>query len=106
MATNTVPSDDTGVGTFPTALPVDIPHRNRLSWELGTHIVDGETAERLFDWHAETGWKLTAFRIASHTLVVRFRTPVGRELFYVAEISARSVVRRRLELAAGWHRTE
>ena len=106
MATNTVPDDTTGVGRFPAALPIDIPYCSRLNWELGTHIVDGEDTERLFEWHAESGWELTAFPVASRTLVVRFRTPIGRELFYTAEISIRSTVRERLELAAGWQRVD
>jgi len=31
---------------------------------------------------SENGWALAVFRAPSETLIVRFRTPAGRKLFY------------------------
>jgi hypothetical protein len=106
MATNAAPGGASDAETFPTTLPLDIPYRSRLSWELGTRVIDDDETERLDAWTREDGWALAAFRVTEETIVVRFETPIGRELFYGAELSARSTLRSRLESAPEWRRVE
>jgi hypothetical protein len=106
MATNAASNGDAAPGKFPTALPIEVPYRSRLSWELGTRVVGDAEAQSLCRWRAESGWALAVFGVTSRTLVARFRTPVGRELFYGLERASRSTVRARLESAPDWQRIE
>lgn len=91
---------------FPTALPIDIPYRGRLSWALGTRVVEDLDADRLCRWAGDGGWTLAAFRATDETIVVRFRTPIGRELFYSAETAIRSTMLSRLDSAPSWRRID
>ncbi|WP_181691157.1 hypothetical protein [Natronomonas sp. LN261] len=106
MATNTTSNGGSEARTFPAALPVEIPYRSRLSWELGTRVVGGTETELLSRWRSEDGWALAVFRATSETLIIRFQTPAGRELFYGTEASVRSTVRTRLEARPAWRRAD
>lgn len=106
MATNTVPGAGPEGKTSPTTLPLEFPYRTRLSWDLGTRVVESDQTERLSRWTDDRGWGLFVFRVAAETNVLRFQTPIGRELFYGVERAVEPTIRSRLEAAAGWRRIE
>ena len=78
MATsNTSSSTVLGVG-----LPAALDRAESHSWQYGHTCVarEGEPRET---WTDETGRQsLTVFDVTEHTVVLRVRTPVGRESFY------------------------
>jgi len=78
MATsNTSQSGGLGVG-----LPAALDRAESHSWEYGHTCValEGQPRET---WTDETGRQsLTVFDVTEHTVVLRVRTPVGRESFY------------------------
>ena len=99
-----------GVGTgisLPDAVPFDLPHLTRLNWELGSRVVDDEDASLHGEW-ARTGrsWLLSIFRVTTNTVVMRVRTPVGRERFYGAAEQDLESALPRLESAPRWDRLE
>jgi hypothetical protein len=106
MATNAASGGDPDERTFPTALPIEVPYRSRLSWELGTRVVDDDVTESLFRWERDDGWALAVFRATKETIIARFETPIGRELFYGAEIAARTTLRSRLAADPHWQRVD
>ncbi|MFO7926421.1 MAG: hypothetical protein ACQET5_02955 [Halobacteriota archaeon] len=55
MTTNVVHRGDADPGPFPTSLPIEIPYRGRLSWELGTLVVEDLGAGRLGPWRRDGG---------------------------------------------------
>ncbi|ELY53333.1 hypothetical protein [Natronolimnohabitans innermongolicus] len=98
----------TGVGVrLPDAVPFELPHPSRLSWELGSRIIDGDEATLHSEW-ARTGrsWELSVFRVTTNTVVVRIRTPVGRERFYGTAEQDLEPALDRLESATAWRRLE
>jgi hypothetical protein len=106
MTANAVRGGESAPTTSLTALPIDIPYRTRLSWGLGTRVVEDLDADRLCRWMGDGGWALAVFRATPETIVIRFRTPAGRELFYGAEAAVRSAVRSRLDATASWRRID
>ena len=78
MATSNT-SQSGGVGAdLPTALDRAESH----SWEYGHACVTQEGQPRE-TWTDETGREsLTVFDVTEHTVLLRVRTPVGRESFY------------------------
>lgn len=107
MATNASTSGSLADGPAKTALPSEVPYRTRLSWELGTRVIEDEATERRSHWEGSDGtWELTVFDATTTTLVMRVRTPVGRERFYGAETSMLSSIHARLEADADWQRAE
>lgn len=100
--------DGAGTGvSLPDAVPFDLPHLTRLSWELGTRVVDGEDASLHSEW-TRTGrsWVLSVFQPTENTVVMRVRTPVGRERFYGAAEQDLESALPRLESASRWRRLE
>lgn len=82
MATH-VSADGPSPASLPEAVPFDLQHLTRQSWQLGSRVVDDAT--RLGEWrHDGGGWTLTAFEATDETLLLRLRTPVGRSRFYGA----------------------
>ena len=76
--------DERSVG-FPDVVPFDLPYLSRLSWELGSRVVDDDEATLRGEWEYEGGpWSLAVFRVTNNTAVVRVRTPTGRQRFYGA----------------------
>jgi hypothetical protein len=70
-------------GRLPEAVPLDITHTTRLSWELGSRVIDDEESTLEGQWHqSEAGWMLSVYRVTNHTDLLQLRTPVGRERFY------------------------
>ncbi|ARS91827.1 hypothetical protein [Natrarchaeobaculum aegyptiacum] len=93
--------------SLPTALPVELPALTRLSWELGSRIVSDEETIHLEEWE-RTGstWALSIFRVTDNTVVLRVRTPVGRQRFYGAAQLDLEEALPRLEAAPDWNRLE
>ncbi|QSX00239.1 hypothetical protein [Haloterrigena alkaliphila] len=105
MATH-ISQGGSGAGvSLPDAVPAELPHLTRLSWELGSNVVDCDDASLHSEWERAGGsWRLSIFRVTSNTVVVRVRTPVGRERFYgAAELDLESALPR-LESAPRWTR--
>ena len=78
MATsNTSQSDVPGVD-----LPAALDRAESHSWEYG-HTCVAQEGQPRETWTDETGRQsLTVFDVTEHTVVLRVRTPVGRESFY------------------------
>jgi hypothetical protein len=71
--------------TLPDVVPFDPPALTRLSWELGSRVVDDGSSARVGRWErVGSSWSLSVFRVTSETVVVRVRTPIGRQRFYGA----------------------
>ncbi|GAB3707811.1 hypothetical protein GCM10028858_27260 [Halorubrum pallidum] len=71
--------------TLPGAIPFDLDHLTRLSWELGSRTVSGRDATCVGRWRAaDKNWALSAFDVTHNTVVLRVHTPVGRTRFYGA----------------------
>ena len=106
MATHSSQGGSGAGVSLPDAVPVELPHLTRLSWELGSKVV-GDDASLHSEWECTGGsWQLSIFRVTSNTVVVRVRTPVGRERFYgAAELDLESALPR-LESAPRWTRLE
>jgi hypothetical protein len=93
--------------SLPDAVPLDVRCLTRLSWELGSRVVDDEESTRESEWtHADAPWRLSVFRVTNHTDVLRVRTPVGRERFYGAVETDLREALPGLEASAHWRRCE
>lgn len=100
--------DGGNAGTsLPDAVPFELPQSTRLSWELGSRVVDQAESTLHSKWEpAGSTWLLSIFRVTSHTVVVRIRTPVGRERFYgAAQLDLESALPA-LESDPQWQRLE
>lgn len=85
MATRHGQNGDASSAELPTVVPFSLSHLTRLSWELGSRVVDDEESTRHSEWeHADSPRVLSVFRATSDTVVLRMRTPAGRERFYGA----------------------
>jgi len=94
-------------GRLPEAVPLDIRHTTRLSWELGSRVVDDEESTLEGKWRRSEGqWTLSVFRVTNHTDILQVRTPVGRELFYGATQTAFESAVSTLETTDQWQRAE
>ncbi|RKD98278.1 hypothetical protein [Halopiger aswanensis] len=107
MATHGFQDGGNAGASLPDAVPFDLPHLTRLSWELGSRVVDDEEATLHSEWEpAGRTWQLSIFRVTSNTIVIRVRTPVGREKFYgAAELDLASALPE-LRSAPQWRRLE
>ncbi|MDQ2050552.1 hypothetical protein RBH26_08635 [Natronolimnohabitans sp. A-GB9] len=103
---------ESGTGTgrgvsLPDAIPFDRAQLTRLSWELGSDVVDDEEATRHSEWtHTGRRWALSIFRVTSNTVVIRVRTPVGRERFYGAAEQDLEPALEGLESESCWNRLD
>lgn len=61
-------------------VPVPLDDANPMSWRLGARITDD--APPLGEWRHPSGRTVTAFDVTRDTVVLRFRTPAGRQRFY------------------------
>lgn len=92
--------------SLPGIVPFDVPHLSRLSWELGSRVIENG-AEPVGRWrHAGRRWELSAFGVAENTVVIRIRTSVGRERFYTAIRAELQSSLPELESAAAWRRVD
>ena len=94
-------------GRLPEAVPLDITHTTRLSWELGSRVIDDEQSTLEGQWRRTEGaWTLSVYRVTNHTDILQIRTPVGREQFYgVTQSEFKSAVST-LETTDRWQRAE
>jgi len=91
--------------TLPGVVPFDLSPLSRLSWELGSRVVDDAESARLGRWeHVASARSLSLFRVTGETVVIRLRTPVGRERFYGAALMDLHDVRPALDDAPSWER--
>jgi hypothetical protein len=101
------PGDGVGVseGALPAVVPLSLPRTTRLAWELGTRVVEDAESTPEGAWTHRSGWRLSMFSVTEHTVVLRVRTPVGRERFYNAACPDVSELGDALGGAAAWRRT-
>ncbi|WP_262180085.1 hypothetical protein [Haloarcula laminariae] len=75
-------SDKSPSGVLGVDLPAALNRAESHSWEYGHTCVTREGRPRE-TWTDGTGRQsVTAFDVTDHTVVLRVRTPVGRESFY------------------------
>jgi len=92
---------------LPTVVPFDIPQLNRLSWELGSRTVDDTTATLRSRWTDTEGqWRLAVYAVTDGTVVLRIRTPVGRDRFYGAARTDLANALPELEASDRWQRLD
>lgn len=69
--------------TLPNIVPFDLSCLTRLSWELGSRVVDDDESTLHSRWeHRSQSQTLSIFRVTSNTIIMCVQTPVGRERFY------------------------
>lgn len=107
MATHSSTSVDNTTAKLPSAIPLEIPRVTRLSWELGSRVVEDDDSVLRSVWE-DTGslWTLSVFRVTSTTVALKVRTPVGRERFYGAAESDFEAASTSLETASSWQRVD
>jgi len=94
-----------GGTALPRVVPIDLSCLSRLSWELGSRVVEDDEATRLGRWdHVESSRSLSLVRVTGETVVVRVRTPIGRERFYGAALIDLRDALPRLDDAPSWKR--
>ncbi len=107
MAVLDTRDDSTDSVSLPDVVPFDIPHLSRLSWELGSRVVNEEASVRVGEWkHVRGGWRMSLFEVTNSTAIVRVRTSVGRKRFYGAIQSELESARPELETAPSWRRAD
>ncbi|MCQ4333227.1 hypothetical protein KM295_06980 [Natronomonas sp. F2-12] len=96
-----------GLATLPEVVPFEIPHLSRLSWELGSRVIEGTESVHAGEWrHARGRWRLSVFEVTDNTVLIRVRTSVGRERFYDAMQSELESALPAIEASASWRRIE
>jgi hypothetical protein len=94
-----------GAVSLPEVLPADVPCLSRTSWELGARIVEDDESRHVAAFERGSGnWRASFFEVTSNTVLIRIRTPVGRERFYGTVRSALDSALPELEAAASWRR--
>lgn len=107
MATHVTGDGEQSGSSLPGVLPFDVAAHSRLSWELGRRVVDDTNADELGAWtHTEATWELSVFRVTATTVVLRVRTPIGRERFFEARAPDAESAQPRLERSTRWRRVE
>ncbi|WP_049927749.1 hypothetical protein [Halopiger goleimassiliensis] len=105
MATHGFQRGDGAGRSLPDAIPFDLAYSSRLSWELGSRIVDDDETSRRGEWLQTDGpWLLSIFQVTENTVVMRVETPVGRERFYGVAQQDLEAALPELESASNWHR--
>ena len=105
MAVHGSPIDSDGGPELPPAVPFTLPHLSRLSWELGSRVVDDEMATTESVWERTDGsWRLCVYRVTSATDVLCVRSPAGRERFYGTPDAPFESARQQLAASPNWRR--
>lgn len=92
---------------LPEIVPFELAHATRLSWELGSRVVDDEEATLHSSWeHGTTPWTLTVYCVTSNTVVLCLQTPVARERFYGATQAESESAVDALRSAPSWRRVD
>lgn len=88
---------------LPEVVPFDLAHLTRLSWELGSRVIDDDGVSCHGEWeHRDALWAVSVFDVTGETVVVRVRTPTGREHFYGAACMDFEAARPALDAAPAW----
>jgi len=107
MTAHSTQKDGEQTTDLPDIVPFDLAYLTRLSWELGTRVVDDEESTLRSRWeHAGSPWTLSVFEVTSNTVILCLRTPVGRERFYGTTRSEVQTATSRLDAAPYWTPTE
>ncbi|WP_336002839.1 hypothetical protein [Halorientalis halophila] len=107
MATRGSRNQEPAAAELPSAIPFDVPRPTRLSWALGSRTVSDEAATLAHRWtDTAGGWRLAVFDVTDETVLLRVRTPVGRERFYGAAKLDLDGARAALDADARWRRVE
>lgn len=105
MAVDSGRRGDDSPPALPAVVPLDLPYLSRLSWELGSRVVDDDEAALFGEWERGSGrWALSVFDVTSETVVIRTRTPVGREQFYGTTRAELEAALPELDAAPAWTR--
>jgi len=92
---------------LPDVVPFDLAHLTRLSWELGSRVIDDDGVASHGEWvHHGSPWAVAVFDVTSETVVVRVRTPTGREHFYGAARMDFDAALPALDADPDWRRRE
>jgi hypothetical protein len=68
-------------------------------------VVDDEASTRVGRWErVQSPWSVAVFRVTSETVLIRIRTPIGRERFYGAAWMDLRTVLSELDDAPSWDR--
>lgn len=103
MAVSNNRDESGGSATLPAVVPFELSYLTRQSWELGKSTVEDDQAATLSTWtHRDTGRQLSIFEVTSETVIIRIRTPVGRERFYGAIQSELNSALQKLEADPAW----
>ena len=103
MTTHSSQEVDGSSPQLPDVLPVNLEPLTRLSWELGTRTITGDTSSILCKWrNTTTSWRLSVYSATSNTVILCMKTPVGREHFYGTTQSNLHSALPHLESAAVW----
>jgi len=90
---------------LPDSVPDSLRPTTRLSWELGSRVIEDAEASLESEWYrTEGGWRLSVYRVTNHTDILQLRTPAGRELFYGVTQAAFGSAVSALEAANSWCR--
>lgn len=85
MATHDPRSGGHDGRSLPRAVPFTLSRVTRTSWELGSRTVEGDDSSLYGEWErTDPQWTLSVHRVTSATVLIRVRTPTGRERFYGA----------------------
>lgn len=107
MAVHSAQSDADCAAGLPEVVPFELSYLSRLSWELGTRIVDDDESTGLGTWaHVDRRWEVAVHQVTSETAVIRTRTPVGRERFYGAICTELRGAIESFETMPSWQRIE
>ncbi|WP_229121584.1 hypothetical protein [Halapricum desulfuricans] len=105
MSLRSTPDDTTAGAELPAVVPFDLSPLTRLSCQLGERIVSEDESIRRGEWtYVDGTWSLSVFEVTDYTVVLRVRTPVGRQRFYGAIQTDIESVEPQLEAADGWQR--
>ncbi|WP_136717187.1 hypothetical protein [Halorientalis salina] len=105
MATRAPSETDTNTIDLSPAVPSDLSALTRMSSDLGRRLVEGEETTSRGEWsHTETARELSIHHATDNTVILRMRTPVGRERFYGAMQSNLDAAISSLDVDPDWER--
>jgi len=97
--------DSPSCSILPDSVPDSLRPTTRLSWELGSRVIEDAEASLESEWYRTAGgWRLSVYRVTNHTDILQLRTPAGRELFYGVTQAAFGSAVSALEAANSWCR--
>jgi len=105
MSLRSTPDSATAGAELPAVVPFDLSPLTRLSCPLGERIVSDDESTQRGKWSYVDGtWSLSVFEVTDYTVVLRVRTPVGRQRFYGAIQADVESVKPSLDAADDWQR--